>query len=121
MPSQPASSRRYNVRMTRHALVLLLLCPLAAAGAEWRYGDEAAGASDGQAASSNASGGQVAGSVPGTAPQPAVTMTQVRQTLGAPEKILEGVGDPPITRWQYPGYVVYFENDRVITSVAGRI
>lgn len=121
MPSHSAPSRRYNVRMIRHALVLLLLCPLAATGAEWRYGGAATSASGGQAASSNASGDQVAAGVPGNAPEPAATMEQVRQTLGAPEKKMDPVGDPPITRWQYPGYVVYFEHDRVITSVPGHI
>ncbi len=113
--------------MTRHVLVLILLCPLATSAAEWRYGGQAASVSGGQSASggqdvsSNVSVDQAAGRVPGSAPRPAATMTQVREALGAPEKILEGVGEPPITRWQYPGYVVYFEQDRVITSVAGRI
>jgi hypothetical protein len=27
------------------------------------------------------------------------------------------VGDPPITRWVYDRFTVYFENDRVIHSV----
>ena len=27
------------------------------------------------------------------------------------------VGKPPISRWEYPGFVVYFEHDHVIHSV----
>jgi len=32
----------------------------------------------------------------------------------------EAVGQPPITRWDYPTFSVYFENDRVIHAVAKR-
>jgi hypothetical protein len=28
------------------------------------------------------------------------------------------VGKPPITRWDYPGFSVFFEGDRVIDTVA---
>jgi hypothetical protein len=28
------------------------------------------------------------------------------------------VGDPPITRWEYPGFVVYFEHHLVVHTVA---
>jgi hypothetical protein len=27
------------------------------------------------------------------------------------------VGKPPISRWEYPGFIVYFESDHVIHSV----
>jgi len=27
------------------------------------------------------------------------------------------VGKPPISRWEYPGFVVYFEHEHVIHSV----
>ena len=30
------------------------------------------------------------------------------------------VGEPPITRWDYPGFSVYFEHETVIHSVARR-
>jgi len=48
-------------------------------------------------------------------------MDKVRASFGEPDKIVSAVGDPPITRWQYPEYVVYFEYDRVITSVGGHL
>jgi len=40
-----------------------------------------------------------------------------RRRGGPPRQKLPPVGDPPITRWEYPEYTVYFEYDKVITSV----
>lgn len=45
------------------------------------------------------------------------TMNQVEQHFGAPRKKLSPVGNPPITRWIYPNYTVYFEHEYVIDSV----
>ena len=55
-------------------------------------------------------------------PRPAggMTMGQVEQQYGAPEQQVDAIGDPPITRWLYPNFVVYFEYDRVIHSVVKR-
>jgi hypothetical protein len=48
-------------------------------------------------------------------------MERVEQLLGAPQERLPPVGDPPITRWRYPEFTVYFEHDRVLhTVVAAR-
>jgi hypothetical protein len=44
-------------------------------------------------------------------------MTAVEAALGAPSERHAAVGNPPITRWDYPGFVVFFENDRVIHAV----
>lgn len=46
-----------------------------------------------------------------------MTMAQVAQKFGQPQKKLPAVGNPPITRWVYQKYVVYFERNRVIHSV----
>ena len=43
---------------------------------------------------------------------------QVQQQFGKPEQEKLAVGEPPISSWRYPGFVVYFEHDLVITSVA---
>jgi hypothetical protein len=53
-------------------------------------------------------------------PRPArgATMQRVEANFGAPTQRSAAVGDPPITRWDYPGFVVYFEYDHVIHSVA---
>lgn len=55
----------------------------------------------------------------GIMPSRGMTMEQVKKSFGAPEKIIAAVGKPPITRWLYDGFAVYFENDRVIHSLAG--
>ena len=49
-----------------------------------------------------------------------LSMEEVLRTFGAPAKRLPPVGDPPITRWVYPHYTVYFEDTFVIHSVARR-
>ena len=51
-----------------------------------------------------------------------LSMAQVEQRYGAPvEKLPTAGGDaprhPPINRWRYNGYTVYFERNRVIHSV----
>ena len=53
-------------------------------------------------------------------PKAGVSMTSVESTYGAPSERRGAVGQPPITRWDYPGFSVYFEHDRVIHSVARR-
>jgi hypothetical protein len=45
-------------------------------------------------------------------------MATVEARFGAPSLQQSAVGEPPITRWDYPGFVVFFEHDRVIHSVA---
>ena len=44
-------------------------------------------------------------------------MPAVEQHFGAPATRYPAVGQPPITRWDYPGMVVYFEGDQVIHTV----
>ncbi|HVS76438.1 MAG TPA: hypothetical protein VHE11_05850 [Steroidobacteraceae bacterium] len=45
------------------------------------------------------------------------TMREVQAKFGAPEKRYPAVGKPPITRWDYPSFSVYFEFNRVVHSV----
>jgi len=52
-----------------------------------------------------------------TTPTRGMTMEQVATQFGKPETKIPAVGKPPISRWEYPGFVVYFENDHVIHSV----
>jgi hypothetical protein len=53
-------------------------------------------------------------------PKSGTTMANVEKTYGMPAARHEAVGTPPITRWDYPTFSVYFENDRVIHAVAKR-
>ena len=50
-------------------------------------------------------------------PTRGMTMNQVATKFGAPVSKVPAVGKPPISRWEYPGFVVYFEHEHVIHSV----
>lgn len=51
-------------------------------------------------------------------PARGITMAQVEKEFGPPKQVVPAVGEPPITRWIYDTYTVYFENDRVLHSVS---
>jgi hypothetical protein len=50
-------------------------------------------------------------------PARGMTMDQVATKFGAPVTKVPAVGKPPISRWEYPGFIVYFEHEHVIHSV----
>ncbi|MBV6416187.1 MAG: hypothetical protein CMLOHMNK_00718 [Steroidobacteraceae bacterium] len=50
-------------------------------------------------------------------PSRGATMASVEQRFGAPASKHAAVGQPPITRWDYAQFSVFFENDRVIHAV----
>jgi len=50
-------------------------------------------------------------------PARGMTMDQVAAKFGAPVSKVPAVGTPPISRWEYQGFVVYFEHEHVIHSV----
>lgn len=50
-------------------------------------------------------------------PDNGLTMEQVQQRFGEPLEQRGAVGDPPITRWVYDDYSVFFEHNLVIESV----
>ena len=50
-------------------------------------------------------------------PARGLTMSEVETRYGAPVERTSVIGQPPITRWEYPSFVVYFEHDRVIHAV----
>jgi hypothetical protein len=51
-------------------------------------------------------------------PKRGTTMAEVEKHFGAPVEKHPTVGQPPITRWDYAGFSVFFEHDRVIHAVA---
>lgn len=61
-------------------------------------------------------GHQAGDSTPGM-PQRGLRMGTVAQRYGEPDVRHAAVGQPPITRWDYQGFSVYFEYDQVIDSV----
>jgi hypothetical protein len=46
-----------------------------------------------------------------------MSMQQVESRFGAPARKVPAVGKPPISRWEYPEFVVYFEYEHVVHSV----
>ena len=50
-------------------------------------------------------------------PQRGITMAAVEAKFGAPSNKSSPVGNPPITKWFYPNFVVVFENDKVLHAV----
>ena len=63
----------------------------------------------------------------GVAPDPnsarptrGMTQASVESRFGTPVSRQAAVGAPPISRWDYQGFVVYFEYDRVIHAVMKR-
>jgi hypothetical protein len=50
-------------------------------------------------------------------PKRGSTMDEVEKHFGAPVNRHPTVGAPPITRWDYSGFSVFFEKDRVIDAV----
>ena len=50
-------------------------------------------------------------------PARGMSMDEVAAKFGAPVTKVPAVGKPPIARWEYPGFVVYFENTHVIHTV----
>ncbi|MEM6513502.1 MAG: hypothetical protein AAF660_10855 [Pseudomonadota bacterium] len=53
----------------------------------------------------------------GMRPTRGMTQTSVEAKYGAPQAKIAAVGEPPISRWEYDGFVVYFEYDKVIHAV----
>jgi hypothetical protein len=52
----------------------------------------------------------------GAMPSKGMTQNQVKAHFGEPLSIKNAVGKPPITRWDYQDYSVYFESTYVIHS-----
>ncbi len=50
-------------------------------------------------------------------PRTGMSQASVRSSWGQPDSVEGPVGQPPISQWHYAGFVVYFENDRVIHTV----
>ncbi|HLS06194.1 MAG TPA: hypothetical protein VK036_07865 [Wenzhouxiangella sp.] len=50
-------------------------------------------------------------------PRNGLSKQQVEQRYGQPNAKRNAVGDPPISRWEYDDFNVYFEHDLVIESV----
>jgi hypothetical protein len=50
-------------------------------------------------------------------PSRGMPMERVKDRFGKPSKIHPPIGNPPITRWDYADYSVFFEYRHVLTAV----
>ena len=50
-------------------------------------------------------------------PKQGMIKSDVKSSFGEPTDWYAAVGEPPISKWVYQGFTVYFEWDRVIHSV----
>jgi hypothetical protein len=50
-------------------------------------------------------------------PTNGMSRSEVRSRFGEPASVQGAVGDPPISRWDYDGWSVYFEYDLVLFTV----
>ena len=50
-------------------------------------------------------------------PRNGYTKAAIESKYGAPQQRHQAVGDPPISRWDYADYSVYFEHNLVLFSV----
>ena len=53
-------------------------------------------------------------------PQRGMSMNEVETMYGTPRQRRAAVGSPPITRWEYADFIVYFEHRFVIHAVRKR-
>ncbi len=53
-------------------------------------------------------------------PTRGMSQESVQANFGAPQSTTGAVGDPPISRWEYANFVVFFEHNLVIHSVTKR-
>jgi hypothetical protein len=89
-----------------------LLCCLVLLLATWNVAAQTTPTQQGPAASEP----MISVIVPGNG----MSMDQVTQRFGEPTERVGSIGDPPITRWVYDSYTVYFEHDLVLHSVIHR-
>ncbi len=54
-------------------------------------------------------------------PKGGMSMDEVQKHFGEPRERHAAVGTPPITRWDYDGFAVFFEKDRVIDAVVPNV
>lgn len=107
---------------TRVFAIAVLAALFAAAQTEagWRYGAPADALAVPPAARAEVRTEPPARAAPvaGGMPRSGIPQSRVLREIGEPESRMPPVGKPPIGRWLYPAFIVYFERDRVITSVS---
>ncbi len=100
-------------------IIGVILLPTAVNAGEWRYPGAALMQSEvsPQGAGEAISADHRSPAPGGLLPRNNMNQVAVRNEFGDPQEQLPAVGEPPISRWHYSDYIVYFERDRVIISV----
>lgn len=105
---------------TSRATVVLGICLAVgtAQAGEWRY-DQPMSQQSAAATPAQHPAAQAMAAPPAKMKMPrgGMKLEKVRSEFGPPQEEIPAVGQPPILRWKYPDYIVYFEYDLVITSV----
>lgn len=65
--------------------------------------------------------GNQGGETQATAPNKGAHKSSVQAQFGNPKQTYSAVGDPPISRWVFDQFTVYFEYDHVVHSVAHHV
>lgn len=50
-------------------------------------------------------------------PRQGTSKADVERQFGEPIEWTDAVGEPPISSWEYPDYIIYFEHDLVLHTV----
>jgi hypothetical protein len=53
-------------------------------------------------------------------PSRGMSMESVEARYGSPTSRVAAIGEPPISRWEYPGFIVYFEYQHVVHAAVRR-
>lgn len=97
----------------RHLVRLMGTIPLLMALAIPVYGDELQMKSVGDEPQNSSEGV--------LRPTTGMSMEKVLLQFGEPQQKHDAVGNPPITRWTYANFIVYFEHQYVIHSVVPKL
>lgn len=111
---RPGQERQWYIHEVMRILVLLLIGVGGLATAPWAVAQPPASTTTGTVV---AVPGGSDNAQPPALPGRGVSMQTVRERFGAPERRHPAVGDPPITRWDYADFRVFFEHDRVLHAV----
>lgn len=53
-------------------------------------------------------------------PRRGMSMESVESRFGTPTSRVGAIGEPPISRWEYPSFIVYFEYQHVVHAAVRR-
>ncbi len=101
-----------------------MIIPWTGDAAQWRYtegGDPITTTAVPPIATQDAPTGTRTPDSKAAMPRNNMSMSAVRDKFGKPQDEVPAVGEPPISRWRYSAYTVYFERDRVIVAVSNEI